>query len=210
MDDCFSVSKEVKDELERLRKRVAELEDFASQKDKYDRELCELKRKLELQKSQVKEEARKMRLPEIMKALEAPAYIADWNYEFVLPKCDKCDENRKIHFKSPSGRDLDEDCSCAKRKSVYHPKQGIMIKFNWMKDREPFLSEEIEMRGVHFDYVSPESFIKTIENDNEEYTIEFSKFYHGQSFKDISCYDRLYFRNLEDCQAYCDYRNKQN
>ena len=49
-----------------------------------------------------------------------------------LPKCDKCDENRLIHFKSPSGRECTESCpNCGTsfRKYFVKPVDTLRISF---------------------------------------------------------------------------------
>ena len=208
-----NVAKEVQTELETLRARVAELEDFANDKEKYDRQLEELNRKFERQEFMVEKKAREMRLPEIMKALESPAWIPGWNYEYIYPKCDKCDKDRRIHFKSPSGKDLNEDCSCSKKRCVYRPLQGVMLNFRWEKGWESHFSDDIkrEINGGRFEFVVPDTFKrKEIDKtmDRDTWYSEFSEFYHGQPFEKLGEYSRQYFRSLEDCQAYCDYRNK--
>ena len=49
-----------------------------------------------------------------------------------LPKCNKCDENRLIHFKSPSGRDCTEscpDCGATYHKYYVKPVDTLRISF---------------------------------------------------------------------------------
>lgn len=58
-------------------------------------------------------EIRHTRLKELLKDVQECAYIVDCKYEYAHVKCDKCDDERKIHFKSPSGKELTEPCSCS-------------------------------------------------------------------------------------------------
>ena len=209
-----SVKKSILDEMESLKKRIAELEDFAKDKKKYDDEQSSLRRKLEETERSIKYKAAQMRLPEILKTLESPAWVADWDYEYAYPKCDKCDKDRKIHFKSPSGRILEEECYCAKRMCNYTPVQGIMIKFKWNRDSENhdrYNPEGCEIAGARFEFIRPDTFKKTyVEGREESFMFECEKFYNGESFEEVDkTYGRSYFRKLEDCQAYCDYRNKR-
>ena len=208
-----SVKKSILDEIESLRKRIAELEDFAKDKKKYDAEKSALRRELEETQRSINYKAAQMRLPEILKALESPAWIADWDYEYAYPKCDKCDKDRKIHFKSPSGRTLEEECSCAKKICNYTPVQGILIKFRWNKDSENhdrYHPEGCEIAGTRFEFIRPDTFKKTyVEGKEESFMFECAKFYNGEPFEELAkTYGRSYFRKLEDCQAYCDYKNK--
>ena len=45
-------------------------------------------------------------------------------------KCDKCDEDRMIHFTSPQGRVLSERCECAKGYRTYFPEEVALYKFH--------------------------------------------------------------------------------
>lgn len=57
-------------------------------------------------------------------------YIDDANG--FLPKCNKCDENRLIHFKSPSGRECTEpcpNCGTSFRKYFVKPVDALRISF---------------------------------------------------------------------------------
>lgn len=58
-------------------------------------------------------EIRHTRLKELLKDVQKCAYLVDCEYEYARVKCDKCDDERKIHFKSPSGKELTEPCSCS-------------------------------------------------------------------------------------------------
>lgn len=58
-------------------------------------------------------EIRHTRLKELLKDVQECAYLVDYEYVYVHVKCDKCDDERKIHFKSPSGKELTEPCSCS-------------------------------------------------------------------------------------------------
>lgn len=58
-------------------------------------------------------EIRHTRLKELLKDVQKCAYLIDCKYEYSHVKCDKCDDERKIHFKSPSGKELTEPCSCS-------------------------------------------------------------------------------------------------
>ena len=58
-------------------------------------------------------EIRHTRLKELLKDVQECAYLVDCKYEYAHVKCGKCDDERKIHFKSPSGKELTEPCSCS-------------------------------------------------------------------------------------------------
>lgn len=204
-----SVKKSVVDEIESLKKRIAELEDFAKAKKEYETEIRSLNWKLEATQREVEERAKQLRLPEIMKALESPAWIADWTFDYIHPKCDKCDDRRRIHFKSPSGRDFDEECSCAERRCTYSPVQGVMVKFRWDKDVWNWNHECDELRGGRFTFIRPETFKKDyIDKDESSYRIDVQEFYYGQPFEELAKnHSRPYFRDFDKCKEFCDYMN---
>lgn len=64
-------------------------------------------------------EIRHTRLKELLKDVQECAYLVDYKYEYAHVKCDKCDDERKIHFKSPSGKELTELCSCSHQVEFY-------------------------------------------------------------------------------------------
>lgn len=64
-------------------------------------------------------EIRHARLKELLKDVQECAYLVDYEYEYAHVKCDKCDNERKIHFKSPSGQELTELCSCSQQVKRY-------------------------------------------------------------------------------------------
>ena len=55
--------------------------------------------------------------------------------EYIYDKCDKCDEKRMIHFKSPQGNDCSEPCNCSRTKYRYFVQEPITTKVV-IKERE--------------------------------------------------------------------------
>lgn len=64
-------------------------------------------------------EIRHTRLKELLKDVQECAYRVDYEYEYANVKCDKCDDERKIHFRSPSGKELTEPCPCSSKVERY-------------------------------------------------------------------------------------------
>ena len=52
-----------------------------------------------------------MRLTELLKDYKAMIYTVDSN-RIYEPKCNLCDDNRQVEYKTPLGRTAKEDCSC--------------------------------------------------------------------------------------------------
>ena len=74
--------------------------------------------------------------------MKSEAYWLD-NASGYIPKCNKCDDERLIHFKSPSGKDCTEPCpNCGTPYYMYFvrlttlQKLTVVIRF-WDEDLHP-------------------------------------------------------------------------
>jgi hypothetical protein len=66
--------------------------------------------------------------------MKAQIYYIDDDTAY-LPKCDKCDENRLIHFKSPTGKDCTEPCpDCGTTYHKYYVKSVDTMKILFPND----------------------------------------------------------------------------
>jgi hypothetical protein len=66
--------------------------------------------------------------------MKAQIYYIDDDTAY-LPKCDKCDENRLIHFKSPTGKDCTESCpDCGTTYHKYYVKPVDTMKILFPND----------------------------------------------------------------------------
>lgn len=66
--------------------------------------------------------------------MKAQIYYIDDDTAY-LPKCDKCDENRLIHFKSPTGKDCTEPCpDCGTTYYKYYVKPVDTMKILFPND----------------------------------------------------------------------------
>lgn len=66
--------------------------------------------------------------------MKAQIYYIDDDSAY-LPKCDKCDENRLIHFKSPTGKDYTEPCpNCGTTYHKYYVKPIDTMKILFPND----------------------------------------------------------------------------
>lgn len=194
-----SVKDEVKEELKRLRKENKELWELkinlAKIEDEYKRKQTELRFKM----NNAKQEAREARLKELFEDTGMSTILYHAGYNFVYkPKCNKCDNDRQIHFKSPSGKDYKEVCECAKRYRKYIPISNELVKF-CMGDN---CKKELTM------WFTPK------ENSDTYYLYDERRVdyvYNGQPFEEITVNETsLFFKTEEECQRYCDFLNKKN
>lgn len=177
-----SVKEEFLDEMDRLRKENAELKEFKLKKVEYDFQLRELKHSKELEIEQIRKEAEKKRLMDVLKDnFMETAYYPQYTWKYKYDKCDKCDERRYIHFKSPLGHDLSEPCSCSEKISYWKPEECSIALIRSEFDSLIFRYDEINNCFI------------ALKSDNKEYEFG-SKIY----------------RTIEECQEECDRLNKEN
>lgn len=107
-------------------------------------------------------------------------------------KCDKCNENRSIPYFTPLGKQAYEACTCSEHTYGYKPNEMILTELR--KDNRKLLM-----------------WFKPYERDENGYTssdfVEDTAVYKpGDDFAKMDKY-KAYFRDLADCQAYCDWLN---
>ena len=112
-------------------------------------------------------EIRHTRLKELLKDVQECAYLVEYEYEYAHVKCDKCDGERKIHFRSPSGKELTEPCSCSSQVSRYFlieiPIYRIKIYNNYGK--EEVYTMYIYRKGESEDTYSASDFRDALDNE---------------------------------------------
>ncbi|MER2061436.1 MAG: hypothetical protein ABS894_00745 [Aerococcus urinaeequi] len=114
-----SVKQEHKDRMDRLEKENAELQEVKTRMQDIDREHRMKISELERAKSNVVDSVRRERLADLMKNLGHEIFGITYDYVYG-EKCDNCDDDRYVHFKSPSGKGMREECEC---------KQNRVMKF---------------------------------------------------------------------------------
>lgn len=181
-----SVKKEYQEEMERLRKE--------------NQELSKIKNNWDVAVENAEKNAKRTRLYELLKPFLKTAYAAQYEYGYIHEKCNKCDKDGYIHFKSPSGRDMTEQCECREKKPFYAP----------VEVEEFRLSQFITKYAIHepeiiFTY-KRDKFSDGDEIDNFCSTLNI---YKGQDFSMINCLSGIIFFDKKDAQAYCDYLNSR-
>lgn len=113
----------------------------------------------------------------------------------LIPKCDKCNENRRIEYISKYGDKTELRCECDKNKTFYYPAMKELKSIEFAKGNGKFRATPRYSRDYEYEYFHIDFKAAPI----EEYDPEL----------DIS-YSRDYFSNREVCQKYCDDFNKEN
>lgn len=194
------IKKEIMDELERLRKENAELKEFKDHMSAYKRELNSLKSDCARQIADANDKAKKLRIHELIGDNITVGYAVHIHNERP-PKCDKCDHNRRVKFMSPLGREMSEDCMCAKYTTTYSVEEVELVKFTIYKQGG---WPEKECLVKYYQHAN------TTYNDSENYNSyeSISDIYKDNPFEEVNRY-RTVFLDKDKCQEYCDWLNKQ-
>lgn len=202
------IKKSVTAEIEQLKIELSKLEDFRLNLQKYNNEMSDLKYKLKVAEESVEKRAKALRIKDVIELIEKPAYLIETNSEYIVSKCDKCDNDRLIHFTSPSGKDLTEPCPyCNKRKWVRYPTEGKILEIS---DKHYEHYEKPEMQGIQIAYAIPEYYLdKCFDRESDDFYYTVTRVFDGKDLSEYTVYElkRMYYRNIEDCQKACDYIN---
>lgn len=178
-------------------------EENANLKKIKDNIIKEYKEKLDKLNDSIKK-AKELRLQELFKdtGMNVILYKADYLLVHKMKKCSKCDSNRYINFKSPSGKILKEECSCAALYKKYIVKKYYMCEF---RANNNSLNTPLKIYFKQY--------------FNDRYSYEFNSLndilYNGEDFKLIENYiisknKNVFFKSLKDCQDYCNWANHRN
>lgn len=189
-----NIKREILDELERLRKENEELATFRDQREQFEWEVKNAKREYERKAALAAVEARQARLLELFGGTPESGWKVDYEREYI-EKCDKCDNDRRLHFNAPSGKEMTEPCPyCAKYKNKHSPKEIPLISFklgykNWMKGEV----------CRYYQYAE--------ESECDSGTLS-NVYKSGTPFEKVSKY-RIVFTDLKTCEEYCAWLNEK-
>lgn len=183
-----NVRQELKDKIARLEKENSELlevkKNWASIQKEYKDSIHDLHVKME----NAEREAKRLKAKEIINSISTTGYRV--HYEYVKPpKCDKCDENRYVHFISPLGREMKEPCKCSEGYKFFSPQEEKLICF--------YATETIR-----------DKYYSCTDRDLERW--ELRSDVYEELPKDLDSINeyRAVFVNKQDCQTYCDWKNE--
>lgn len=194
-----SVKKEINDGIEKLRKENKELQgikrNFESIKKDFEKKKDECDRAMRNAESRAKQ----TRLKELMEHFKFTLWAVDWDYQYKK-KCDKCDVNRRIQVVLPSGKTVDDECSCRVSKKVYRPKENVLYEFS---ERNREFVAWYRAKGDE----GEEYFVEDIRAEYAKTIVD-----HNKDFKEIEGKElrKVFFTTKEECQAFCDYLNRDS
>ena len=180
--------------MEQLLKENAELQVVKKNLDQIKRDYKNKERQLENERNDMKRLAYRERLSVLMKDFEVLMFRATSRTE-QLPKCDLCDEKRKVHFKSPLGKDVHEMCTCSVGRTVYVPEEVYCTEFRISNDNNEMLMWYKVKRDRDYDSASHDSsnLAKAVYKDGMKFE-ELDKWHYSN-----------YFKSKEECQKYCEW-----
>ena len=208
-----SIKEEVLKKMEKIEKENKELlevklnynqikVDFERKKNEYDDKLKELENKM-----------KKAKLHELVNELCPSSimyHVYEDSYYYVIPKCNKCNDNRKITFTSPFGKEYSDDCPyCSKQylKFVMDEVEVRKLSYKWKSDsynNGRYEDFGCECRIHDGDYMS-----------NYKNTVFFSayKCADNKSFEEIKEFmkndkDGVYFTSKENAEKFMNEMNK--
>lgn len=195
------VKKEILDELEALRAENAELRQFRDERKNYEAKIreAEYKSKVAIEKAQ--REANSARIHNIFGEMLTVGYMIASNNK-KRPKCDKCNEQRRIEYTTPLGKTAYETCDCDGYESFYEVKEVEMVKFSIRKHGGWDHDERVVRYFSHAHNTYDD---KDDENNYDRVTWV----YNNEPFEELakkSYYD-IVFLDKNKCQEYCDWRN---
>lgn len=203
-----AVKEEIKEKMESLEKELAELKDFKNDKKKivqeYENRIKEIKRESDAQIRSAKESEekwKKARLHQLLGDYLTIGWKAGYTREYG-EKCDKCDDDRKIHFSSPQGKKYTEDCQCARCYYKYFPQEATLSKIYVRKKNFGYDDKGKADFYNRYYKVEDKDDCDLYETANEVYAS--SDF----DYEKVNPY-RAVFLNEEDCAKYCAWKTEQ-
>lgn len=162
----------------------------------------QLKSAIECQKANLLSAVRRERLGELLKDFQVVMY-KPYNEGAFTPKCNKCDDDRKLAYLTPLGKKQYETCDCKKSVEYYVPQEYVLTEFkmdNYYEKKKPLLMWFKIKRSERedYDYCSYDS------STHCETVYE-----KGMDFEKIKTYD-TFFKDVADCQKYCDWLNNHD
>lgn len=183
------VKRETLEEIERLKKELAELRDFKERKDEIEKECREKIREAKIAAAEAEQKWKNARLYTLLGEYLVGGFTV--KCEFIQgPKCSKCDENRRIHFKSPSGRDMSERCLCdvSVKRYITVPIELYSMEAGKFSAKDNFVFSRYATED-YGDYYYAKNIVSDLDHPEK-----------------IDTYSAM-FLDKELCQKYCDWLN---
>ncbi len=196
----------IRNKIDYLEKELASVDEYRKDKNnlikKHEKEISAIKSEYEKKERELslkEEKLKKARLHELLGDYLTIGFRP--SYKKVMgEKCNKCDENRKIHFFSPRGREYTEDCDCAKGYYEYYLEETELAKI-YVRKKNFGKNKDVDFYNRYY--------TKKDDGDCDRYDYASEIYQPTMSFEDINSY-RIVFLNEDDCKKYCEWKTEQS
>jgi hypothetical protein len=195
------LKQDIKDKLDRLEKENNELQDIKNNWNRLEKEYKEKVRELENYKDNVKREAYRLPLEEMMKNFQEEYFVVNQKYEKV-DKCNKCNDDRKLILTDAYGRETKINCVCDKSEYTGYKVESryiVGISSIAKRDSKPKL-------WVYFSYQkgdrNDDGYYRCSTYLDDEKIVDFEK-----AIKNNQTNDYL-FKDKKEAQKYANYLNE--
>lgn len=180
-----NVRDQLKNKIKMLEEENAKFDDIKKNWKQMQREHEQALYNLRVKTENAEREAKRQKAKDILDSIAVIGYRPGFEYT-KLPKCDKCDDMRRIHFTSPLGREMTEPCTCDKGIKSYFPKEEKLIGF--------YANETIS-----------DMYFSCTDRDREHWELRADIYKQlPDDLSKINSYRAVFF-SKEDCQKYCDW-----
>ena len=208
---------DVNSEISRLTKENAELRQKVKEYNDKNLDLSrrenDLQYKIDNYKREVEKDFYNKTMEEVFEELleDSEAWYAE-HVPHEKPKCNLCNEERKLVAVYPDGETVTKECKCSRPTYIYEPVISLNKEIKFHKAYKPRYSDK---KKVYFtknhkpnkDYADAYDYYSEfrIENIFDDFNNDVIAYHNGKRYG-----EKIAFRSKEACQKYCDWLNKEN
>lgn len=200
-----ALSDTAKNEIETLRRENEALKESNAKLRKRDGEVSLKARQLEDKEKDLERAFYRKKFNEFLEPFlnNIEVYFAS-HEPHTQPKCEFCDDERKLIFAANNGKTTVQMCECAQRKYWHEPKKTSLQVIEFYKrdwnGKEFVATAHFDPKSDYDDrYLSAE--IRMIVDRFSDETL--------QMIDSLKYRDKAVFKSQEECQKYCDQLNSQ-
>ena len=195
-----SVKDEYVKELDRLRKENEELQEVKTNFEKVKYDYSIKKQELQREYDELKRNVRREYIGQLMKDTEVEYFGVESQRKSTKEKCNKCNNNRYIEYKTPLGKAASEKCDCDRPINEFFVTSIILKSLSFRDGKAQAwykVKGEYDKKPRHDDWL-----------EYYDDSIHSNKLIKDESeFKKVSYYGSTMFETKELAEKYAEYRN---
>lgn len=201
------VKQEIQDEMNRLKEeneKYRNLKDAHLDLTKEKEKLAGMYRlKVQAHKDELRRELKEATIAEIFSDYQYIAYRVGIEAT-EKEKCDRCDDDRRLWYKTPRGRDIWEYCECYEREYSYVVQECIMCSIV----KSQYMKSGVKIRYAPYSIDSDGRIL--LETGQLNDLMRLRTFYDNEDFKETERQeDMTLFKTKEKAQEFADYLNEK-